>query len=334
MTTGTGLSAQLGIATETSYATYAAPTRFLPFDAGGESIAETVEHVTADLLGGPTPWRQAAHVRAWRKGAAGDVPFVVLTRGFGIVLLHAMGQVTTDQPDATNRPNEYRHVFVPSASGKRGLSATVQLGRPRRDDGVVVPYTYLGGKVTSYELSCTQGEPLKLTTSWDFAAVDMTRPLATPTWVDAVPLTFVDATVTVNNATFRVSEFTLSFDWSLETESYTLGGGKLEPVFSDRPTVEGSLKTWYLSTTEPLLSAWRNGDAVGPIVLTAAYGEIDAGQDNPYKLVVEVPVAKLTGEPPQVGGAGPIELTLSFIALATGNFAPVTVTYHTDDATV
>lgn len=333
MTTGTGLSAQLGLATETSYGTYVAPNRFLPFEASGESIAEQVEHVIADILGGQTPWRQASHVRAWSKGAQGDIPFVALTRGFGIVLKHALGQVTTSQPDPTNKPNEYRHVFSPDTSGKRGLSATVQIGRPRRDDAVVVPYTYLGGKITAFELSCAQGEPVKFNTTWDFKRVDMSKTLASPTWPSGVPLTFADASVTVNGNTFKVTEFTVSFDWSLDVESFVLGGDKAEPVFSDRPTIEGSFSTWYMSGIDPLLDAWRAGNEVGPIVFTAQYGEIDAGKSNPYKLIVEIPTAKLTGQPPQVGGPGPIEMSIEFVALATGTFAPLTITYHTSDST-
>lgn len=332
MSTGTGLSMQLGIATESSYGTYAAPTRFLPIDAGGESVQEVVEPVVAELLGGPTIWRRTVDVRTYAKGAAGDIPFVALTRGFGIILRHALGSVTSDQPDPTERPNEWRHVFAPSADGCRGLSATVQIGRPRRDDRVVVPYTYLGGKVTGFELSCSSGEPLKMSTSWDFQSVDLSQPLASPTWIDGVPFIFADLSVMVNGTAVRVRQASISMDWSLATDDWLFGATRDEPVLSDRPTIEGSLSTSYTSDVEALLTAWRDGATIGPLVLTAEYGEIDAGQSNPYRLIVEVPSLQIRGEPPQVGGAGPIELSLSFEALATESYAPLTITYHTTEA--
>jgi len=333
MVTGTGLSAQLGMATEASYGTYAVPNRFLPFAASGESVAEVVEQIDAEVLGGPTPWRQASAVRVHRKGAQGDIPFIVMNTAFGIVLLHALGRVTTDRPDPVGRPNEYRHVFAPDPAGKRGLSATVQIGRPRRDDTTVVPYTYLGGKITKFELSCSAGETVQCTTTWDFVAVDMSKPLITPSWPSTVPLTFVDASLTVNGNPIPVRELSLSFDWSLGTDNWVLGGSKAEPVFSDRPTIEGTLSTWYMAAVEPLLMAWRNGQAVGPLVFTAAYGEITPGQNNPYRLVVEIPTLIITGEPPQVGGPGPIEMDITFEARATAAFAPLTITYHTTDST-
>lgn len=330
--TGTGLSAQFGLATETTYATYAAPTRFLPITADGESIAESIEQIEVNELGRGI-FRQATTYRTYQAGASGDVPFYVYHKGIGLVLLHCLGQVQTDQPDATNKPNEYRHVFSPSSTGKRGLSATVQIGRPRRDDGAVVPHTYVGGKVTQFELSCAAGEAVQLSTTWDFAAFDHTQPLASPTYVDGIPLTFADASVVVNGVTIPVKEFKLSFDWSLETDAWTLGAKKMEPVLSDIPTIEGSFSTWYTSTVESLLSAFRNGNVIGPLTFTAQWGEIDAGKGNPYRLIVSVPALAITGDPPQVSGAGPVELDISFAALASGSFAPVTITYHTDDPT-
>lgn len=332
MTTGTGLSAQFGMATESAYGTFVAPTRFLPITADGESIAETIEQIEVNELG-PSIFRRATTYRTYKAGASGDVTFYVYHKKIGIVLYHCFGTVTTDQPDPTTKPNEYRHVFSPSTSGKRGLSATVQIGRPRRNDGTVVPHTYLGGKVTSFEFSCSAGEALQLQTSWDFASFDHTRTLASATYDDLVPLTFADASVVVNGLTLPIKEFSLSFDWSLETDAWTLGGTKAEPVLSDIPTIEGSFTTWYTSDLEPVLAAFRNGSVIGPLTLTAQWGEIDVGQGNPYKVVIDIPKLGVTGNPPQVGGPGPIEVEIQFVALADGGFAPVTVTYHTSDAT-
>ncbi len=332
MTTGTGLSAQFGMATESTYGTFVTPTRFLPITSDGESIADQVEQIEVNELG-PSIFRRATTYRVYKAGASGDVTFYVCHKKIGLVLYHCFGSVTTDRPDATTRPNEYRHVFSPSTSGKRGLSATVQVGRPRRNDGTVVPHTYLGGKVTSFELSCSAGEAVQLQTSWDFASFDHTRTLASATYDDLVPLTFADASVVVNGLTLPIKEFSLSFGWSLETDAWTLGGTKAEPVLSDIPTIEGSFTTWYTSDLESILTAFRDGTVIGPLTLTAQWGEIDSGRSNPYKLVVDVPNLAVTGKPPQVGGPGPVEVEISFVALESGGFAPVTITYHTDDAT-
>lgn len=330
--TGTGLSAQFGIATETSYATYAAPTRFLPITTDGESIADQIEQIDIAELG-PSIFRRSTLYRTYQAGASGDVTFYVYHKGSGLLFLHCLGAVATDQPDATNKPNEYRHVFSPSGNGKRGLSATVQVGRPRRDDGVVVPHTYLGGKVTKFELSCAAGEALKLSTTWDFAKFDHSFPLASASFPSGIPLTFADASIVVNALTLPVKEFKLSFDWSLETDAWTFGAKKVEPVLSDVPTIEGSFTTWYTSQLESVLSAFRAGSVIGPLTFTAQWGEIDAGKSNPYKVTVSVPALAITGDAPQVGGAGPIEVTMNFVALASETFAPVTVTYNTSDAT-
>jgi len=45
------------------------------------------------------------------------------------VFLHCLGTVTTDQPDPADKPNEYRHIFTPSPTGKvpaRQLALTDQ----------------------------------------------------------------------------------------------------------------------------------------------------------------------------------------------------------------
>jgi len=333
MSTGTGLSAQFGLATETAFGTYTAPNRFLPLTSDGESIEDRVEWLQTDELGGGI-FRKAERLRVYSAGAEGDTKFYVYTRGSGIVFLHCLGTVTTDRPDPTNKPNEYRHIFTPSTTGKRGLSATVQVGRPRRDDGTVVPHTYVGGKVTQFEISASAGEPITISTTWNFARFDHTKPLATPNYpTDMKPLTFLDATLQVGASSIPVREFSLSFDWSLETDAWTLGGTKLEPVTGDFVTIEGSLTTWYLSSIEPILTAFRTGATVGPLVVRAQYGEIDAGRSNPYQVVITLPAVGLKGKAPTVGGAGPIELELSFEALAPANTAPITIEYRTRDAT-
>lgn len=327
MATGTGLEAQIGFIDESVWGTYVAPTRGFEFIS--EKITADIQKVRSKGIRS-SRFQRSDRVQTYVQGAAGDVQYEVLTNGFGLLFKHMFGAVTTTSPGGA-KPLEKVHTFTPDANGQKGMSLTAQVGRPDIS-GTVNPFSYVGGKIPAWEVSAAFGEALMLSNTFDFKTEDTTRALATLAFAasTAQMLTFVGGTVTVFGSTVFVKSVSLANNKALKTDRRGIGNVKREQLANGEFEITGSLDAEFesLSNHTRVIAGTQ-----GSLDLLFTYGEIDAGQSNPYGVQITVPVIEFLGDTPTVDGTDVVAHPLKFKGLHNGTNPLITLVYRTTDAT-
>lgn len=158
MATGSGLSSSVGFATETTYGTPVAVTRFFEFDSESLQVKKT-PIIGTGLRGGaylPAASRRASGTRT----VDGDVNMDVPSNGFGLLLFHMLGTPTSMTPTSVGG-GLYQQVHT--LGTLNGRSFTTQVVRAATDgDLTTAAYTYPGCKITEWEFSVQMSQQLKL----------------------------------------------------------------------------------------------------------------------------------------------------------------------------
>lgn len=315
MALSTGIDAQVGIVVETTYGTFATPTRFIEFIS--ESFENKIERVESKAIRKGQRVARSDDWAAGTKSIEGDLELEVWNKGFGLVLRSMFGGVATA---GTGAP--YTHTFTPDDLP----SLTVQVGRPDVG-GTVRPFTYLGCVVSSWEMEANVGDPvnLKISVVGQDEATDETLATASyPTGWEL--LTFVGASLTVGGSSVDVSKVSLKGDNGLNTDRYFLGSDLRKlPLEGNMRSYEGEFEAEFSDLT--LYNRYVNGTEAA---LVATF----AGTDNPtHKLVVTCNV-RFDGDTPTVSGTDIVMQPMSFKCVATGDDeTAITAVYTTPDST-
>ena len=157
MAVGSGLSAQLGIVTETTPGTPLAVTRFYEFDK--ETMSEkkhTVQGV--GLRAGALTKRGSRRVQTARE-AGGTIGFDIPTAGLGLTLQHMLGSFSTTATSLGGGLFQQIH----NTGSLQGKAFTTQIVKPDYT-GVLTQnaYTHTGCKVTDWTISGQTEAQLKL----------------------------------------------------------------------------------------------------------------------------------------------------------------------------
>src|ERR1051325_1808318 len=220
MPTGSGISGQFGLAAESVWGTPVTVTRF--YEIVSEKIELKAERTESKgLRSGQRVMRSDDWVAGERK-VSGPIEFELSTRNAALLFQHAFGTI---QNLGTTTPG----TVIPS--DLTGLGLTVQVGRPDVA-GTVIPYTFNGGKVASWELACAVGEIAKLTLDMVFKDQTTATALASASYTSGLGLfTFVHGAVTIGGSTVSVRTLSLKGDNALATERFFLGGSLIsEPI--------------------------------------------------------------------------------------------------------
>lgn len=334
MPLGSGLSGQLGVGKETTYGTFAAPTKFFEFDKA---------YVELDLIrvdgGGIAAGRAARLVSqsivAGRSGTAGG-ELSVPTVGFGLILQQLMGTSVTPVQQATSTAYLQTHALTADLLGKM---LSVQVGVPQTT-GTVVPYSGLGGKITKAGFKCSTDEALKASLEFDLRDVTDASALATASYPStAMPFNFtqmsVKAGTTVAGATALsgVTGFSLDLERKQKTDARYAGSGglKAEPITNDYVGVSGSVSADFLSKTDLMDRFAANTttslvwDFTGAII-AATYA---------YQFTVELPAVKFT-KPGHGSVDGPDVVAggFPFTVYSNGTDPIATIKYMSTDVTL
>jgi hypothetical protein len=326
---GSGLDGQLGIGIESVVGTLVTPTDF--YEINSESLAPNpVAFESTPITGGLVMRSGRRRVRQ-AGGGGGSFDVNVLNKGMGDLLKACFGTVVTAQVGATT---EYTHTYtLDTASGQRGQSYSVQVGRPAAETATVHPFNFAGGKVTGFRFNNPLNEGLTLSTDWDFMSHETTTALATDTYpASAFPFTAMDGAVTLGgSAIATVSSFSFGVAKSMATDRFNMGGTKRQPLANAIWRVTGELTAEFESLTA--YAAYLAGTEETNLVVTYSFGTI-TGASNPYKLIFTFPLIQRTGSAPQLSGPGIVGQNMPFEALHNGTDAIVTAVYHTSDTTV
>lgn len=302
MPSKTGLDAQIGYVIESAYGTAATVTRFLPLVS--ETLGKEIEAVesAATFAGG-----QVIRSAQWTQGNAtvgGGVQHELYDQSFGLLLRAAFGTVSTA---GTAVP--YTHTFWPVTPD---VSFTCQVGRPTVY-GSVIPFTYEGCKIQSWELGFQPGQIV--TWGMDIVAEEETMgtSLATASYATNLkPWHAKSASVTIAGVTHPLRGLTLSGDNSLNAERRFLGSTVIsEPLRQDYASFTGQVNVeWGNPSSQGTLNYHRFlGGTEAALVVTLASGTLEG------TITANV---RYDGMTPQVAGRGVIETQIPFKCIDSG----------------
>jgi hypothetical protein len=259
MAVGSGISATLGIATETTPGTPVAVTRFTEFNSETMKMKKTA--VQGQGLRGGALVRLQSRRNYVARQAAGDLAFDIPTSGFGLFLQHMLGSFSTTPTSLGGGLYQQIH----NTGSLQGKAFTTQLVKPDTS-GVLAPeaFTYPGCKITGWELTAQQNQQvgIKLT-------IDALDEATSGNSITATALAALSAAAAT----------TISTVASIPAGTYiTIGTGVTKEV---RLTTAVSGAGPYTVTVPALAYGHASGSVVGSAT-GAAYGSAAALQAASY----------------------------------------------------
>lgn len=317
--------AYVGVADEAVYGTPVVTTRFFEFLS--EDVVGKYERIEAETVRAGTKVLRSDRFQPNPKGAGGSLKIEVLDSQFGFWLKHMMGAVAT-----TGTAPKTHTGTVGDLTGK---SFTLQSGRVT-NAGVLVPFTYEGGKVKSWELSNKVDGVVQASFDLDFEAETIgagagAYAAATPSYTAtgaAKLLTFQGGSCTIGGAAFAVSDASVKGDNGLKTDRWFLGGAKKEPLEEGMREYTFDLKGEFGAAADlDRIKSLTAAGALGKVVLT--WASPTAGNS----LVLTIETARFDEGIPKSDGAKIPEVSLAGKAVFDGTNSAVKLDYNTADAT-
>lgn len=316
-----GLSAQLGIAAESTYGTPVTVTRF--YELVSESLKLEIERIESAALRSGTRVQRSDRWVPGKKNIGGDIEMEVANKSFGLWLSHMIGTAVTTQPNAGPDPTVYDHTYTPS---DLPTSLTMQVGRTDIG-GTTRAFTYHGCRVSEWELEVAVDEIAKLSLTILGEDEDTSTGLATASYPSTLSLlTFVQGSITVAGSAFDVMNAKIGGNNGLADDRYFLGSqlrknpleaamreytGELEAEFTDLTAYNR-----FVNGTEAALVLLLRGASISGIYF--------------YDLQITANV-RFDGETPEVSGGEIIGLTLPFKCVGNTSATAITVLYRTTD---
>lgn len=333
MAVRSGLGAQLGVATEETYGTYKAPTRFFPFE--NESLALTKNYVkSAGLRAGRLS--QAANLhRATTRTAGGDFGLDFVDQGMGILLNQLHGETITPTKIEEKSKLLYKQLHKIGLSDPYSKSMTVQVGRPGVD-GTVRAFSYLGCKITECKIAVDAGGTASLSISIDGQDEVLTETLATPSYdSDTLPFTFQQMVAKIGGSEVaNVRSMSITISVASNTERYTLGqsGKKLTPIVNDlvAVTADATLEFSGLADHERYT---KEQSKELQLIGTGAEPGSEAKGDN-FVASFVAKAAKQVSSSPTVQGPDVLTQDVTFECLDDGTNPPLSVELLSTDSAI
>lgn len=312
---GTGLDAQIGIITETNFASAITPTRFFPMKS--ESLSEQIDQLLSEAIVAGRMLRDTEQVKQGMRHITGSIEMDLYQEQSAIWWYHILGA------NSTTGSGPFTHTATPAQG--TGLGFTLQKGVPDVG-GTVRPWQISGCKITSATLTAEVGSPLSLKVDViGTVTADTNTALATASYADnaAVPMSWADASATVNGVSVAAQSWELNIDGK-KTERPLLGRNiSAEPLTSDRFEVSGKVTTEFEDNTESDL--YRNGTMLDVVL---------AVNDGTQSCTATIKTM-LSGSEAMVGGPGIVAHDLTWSnafgdASDTNGFNVVTVNNDTN----
>jgi hypothetical protein len=328
MAIGSGLGAQIGIAAETTYGTYVAPTKFPEFNKESLVLKKTTA-TSSGIAAGRLMARSDRRVVTQRE-AAGSIDLEVPNKGFGILLQALMGTTVTPVQQGATTAYLQTHTLADNF----GKSLTIQKGVPLTT-GTVVDKTFVGCKVISAEFSCEVGGMLMCTLEIDGRNCDETQTLA----VASYPTTSVfhfgqmglkTGSFGAETALDGVRKVSIKIERPAATDRFYANQSalKAEPILNDLTKISGSLEMDYVATTVDDL---HTSDGATSLVWEFIGSVIEGAFSETFR--IKLPAIKVDDSPPTVEGPEVVKPTFNFTALYDGTNATA-IEYMSADVTL
>lgn len=325
-----GINTQLGVKTESTWGTAVTVDRFFPLLS--ENITETVDKLESDARrAGLFVQRSDISIPIY-KGSSGTLEIPIMSKSFGFWLVHLLGTV------ATAGPTDSAYTHTGTVGSLYGDSFTAQVNRPFHDSGSNQAFTWEGGKVTSWEITCGVDEEAKLSAECDFENYATGTSLASASYASGLELlswAHSASTLTIGGTTVPVTSFKVSCDNALKTDRHYIRGSglKKEQVQAGYRDISWELTADWDSTTQysRVLASTNSGQYAEIIVTLKAPTLI--GTSSYPALVITIPAARFDNIDIDNSGMDPNMQTLSGVARYDGTNSAVTLAYTTADST-
>lgn len=332
MAIGSGLGSHIGIAPETVYGTFVAPTKFLE---GTAKLSRKQQiYQGAGMAGGQTVQRGSRRAVA-SQTASGTLEVGVQSRGMGHLINGLFGGTVTPTLE-TGATTAYKqtHALADGAGGDPyGKHYSIQAGVPQLD-GTLIPYNFVGSQITSAEFSCETGGGLMASFNIEARQADETGALAAPSYPAVNDFHFAQATVKVGTygaeaAVSGVRSLSLSIERSRHDGGPYMGsqGLRSQGIINDWTTISGTIQADFLdkATFADRFAAGTSTSLVWEFVGP----EIEAGHNETIRFTV--PMIFFEGDTPQAEGPDVVSTSFNFTGLFDGTNDPITIEYINDE---
>lgn len=358
---GSGLAAQLVAKDEGTYGVAADLSSGIDcFEFQNETLELKKTAVDSNALAAGHVYKRTKRRVLTNYDVNGAVNMDLPTRNLGFFLRYMIGDFTHAVTEISTT-GVYKTIFQ-AVDNQVSHSFTLQKGVPATD-ATVEPFTYVGCKIASWEISCSVGAIAALVLNIDarneLAGSGNSDPLnvSVPTLATWAPVTtglgmsvfhFREATLytggtpaintgvvslTSPDTASNVKDVTIQHAFNLDTNRVFLGssGFKSEPIESDYRAITGSFTAEFLSS-EALYDAYA-ADTTTSLELTFVGPIGGTSGANTEKLDILIPNIKLEGESPKVGGPAVVTQQINFTGYDDETTTPIQITYQSEDST-
>ncbi|MGW1801536.1 phage tail tube protein [Streptomyces sp. NPDC001984] len=328
---GSGLGGSLGMAMETTYGTYGAPTRWHPLD--GFPFKKVPNYAQAGGLAAGKMVRRKTRRVLTHHQAEGQFTTEFYHVGMGRLLNLLMGGTVTPVVQGATAAFLQTHTLQDPA----GKFCTWQAGVPTTD-GTVRPHTFLGSKVKSVEFSCEVGGHLMMAVEWDCREMVESQTLVAPSYTSGLkPFHFAQGTVKLGTvgaeaSVSGVKKWSLKIERGLDTERFYFGnaGKKSEPLLNDFTKISGSVEVDYENKAD---FADRFHGSTGTSMVMDFQGDLIASTFF-ERVTFKTPAIFFTADTPAVDGPGVVNATFNFEVDDDETNNPCTIEYTSVDTTL
>ncbi|TXS30727.1 hypothetical protein EAO71_20240 [Streptomyces sp. ms191] len=313
MAIGSGLGAQIGIAAESTYGTFVAPTKFVEFTKESLALKKTTAQ-SAGMAAGRLVALSSRRV-VTQKEVTGSIEMEVTNKAMGLFLQALMGTTVTPVQQAVTTAYLQTHTLADTW----GKSLSIQVGIPMTT-GTVTDKSLVGCKIISAEFSCEVGGMLTVSFEFDGKNSDETQTLAAASYSNMSPFHFGQMGLKTGSfgaetALDGVRKVSVKIERPQATDRFYANSTalKAEPISNDLVKITGSIEMDYVATTIDDLHTSDGATSlvwefIGPII-ASTYAET---------FRIKVPAIKFDDAPPQVDGPGVVKPTFSFTGLYDG----------------
>lgn len=318
MSVGSGIGAQLGIAAETTYGTFVAPSAFIPMTGAALKRSQVV--TTPKTIGAGRLQELGSDRIVTTHGAAGDISLPVYNKGMGKLVQALMGTTVTPVVNTTLSYTQTHTLADP-----KGKFLSLQVGVPSTN-GTSNPYSYVGCRVTSADFSFEVAKEIDSKFAIDARDVNEGQTLATASFSTGLrPFVGTDTSVKVGvygseASVSGVTKADVKIDRSLKGDLYYFGaaGLKSEPIIDDFAKITGTITADLVDKT---VFADRFAANTGfSLVLEAVGPVIETGFPSTFRITL--PGCYLDGDTPEVTGPGVVSGSFPFVCLFDGTNLP------------
>lgn len=300
---GLGQNAYVGFGEEVDFALLAARSKFIKINS--EAVEENEEQIVLDSLYEDS--RDEDDVVQGKRMAQGSFEFFNRWEGAELLFKHLFGTVVTNQPDGTNDPSVYQHIFTLAAALPTGLSLEIN-----RDTGCLL---VAGCKVKSMKISLNNRGGLVIVP--EIVGADATYgSKSTESFTDKKIITYKDAEanfIYFNSARVKVNSFEMSIGYDLDDDWVPFPDREMEePVKKGNRIISGS----FVAEFDTVNRRTDFLNATSRSLRVKFEGAVIAGGSGAFKQTFQLdcPAIKLNPYSNSVGGKGRILERISFNA--------------------